>query len=322
MIFGVDVHPQFQAGLNIEQVRAEGFDFIAVKLSEANTSYNGIDWLRRATACGLLSLGYHYLRPGNETNQAKTFTKQAQAAGGVPGMLDAEALADDGKTPTLTVAGIRRFLDECGNQGTRVPFIYLPRWYHQRMGSPDLSGLPMLWASSYVTGSGYASTLYERVTPSSWKAYGNLPVAVLQFTDQARVAGQVIDADAFLGSRDQFASLIGRSPKSTRRESVITNYPVTGQGGMRLGCPVGSASTITARAWISAMMDGPEGATGHTDVWFQSDTAGIDERHWDLTYTDGLSTRQWAEVPSGTTQINIVHNLPGGGTICLETLAK
>lgn len=103
---------------------------------------------------------------------------------------------------------------------------------------------------------------------------------------------------------------------------MITNYPIHGQGDLRLGCPVGSASAITDRAWISAMMNGPNGSTGHADVFFQDDTGGVGEAHWDLAFNNGHSDRKWAEVPSGTTQINIEHNLPGDGTVCLETLAK
>lgn len=209
MIYGIDVHPDFQRGLNIEQVRAEGFDFMAVKLSESTATFGGLDWIRRGQACGLLSMGYHYLRPGNEAAQAAVFCQQLAAAGGVPGMLDAEALAGDARTATLTVTGIHRFLDACASNGAHVPLLYLPRWYWQRMGSPDLSGLPMLWASSYVAGTGYASALYEHVTASYWTAYGNLPVAVLQFTDRATVAGQQIDADAYLSTHDDFAKLIG-----------------------------------------------------------------------------------------------------------------
>jgi glycosyl hydrolase family 25 len=209
VLFGVDVHPHFQAGLNIEQVHAEGFDFIAVKLSESTTTYPGLDWLRRAEACGMIAIGYHYLRPGNEDGQARVFCQQLAAAGNVPGMLDAEALADDGRTPTLTVSGIRNFLAACKERGAHVPLLYLPRWYHERMGSPDLSGLPMLWASSYVNGSGFASGLYEAVKSAHWTAYGGLPVGILQFTDKARVAGQSIDADAFFGTRDQLADMLG-----------------------------------------------------------------------------------------------------------------
>lgn len=207
-LYGVDVHPNFQAGLNIEQVRKEGFDFIAVKLSEATGTYPGRDWLQRAKACGLLSLGYHYLRPGNEVEQARVFSEQLLTTD-VPGMLDAEALALDGKTATLTISGVRRFLDACTARGVKVPLVYLPRWYWSRIGSPSLTGLPALWGSSYVNGSGYASDLYEAVTPSYWAHYGGLPVTVLQFTDRAKIAGQAIDADAFAGTRDQFAALIG-----------------------------------------------------------------------------------------------------------------
>lgn len=208
MIYGIDVHPDFQRGLNIEQVRAEGIDFMAVKLSEGTGTFGGLDWIRRGQACGLLSLGYHYLRSGNEVAQAAVFSQQLAAAGGVPGMLDTEAVTAVGQTPTLTVTGIHRFLDACASNGARVPLLYLPRWYWQRMGSPDLAGLPSLWASSYVSGTGYASVLYEGVTPRFWAAYGGLPVAVLQFTDHALIAGQRIDADAYLGTRDDFTKLI------------------------------------------------------------------------------------------------------------------
>jgi len=187
---------------------------MAVKLSESTATFNGLDWIRRGQACGLLSMGYHYLRSGNEAQQAGVFCQQLAAVGGVPGMLDAEAITAVGGTPTLAVAGIHRFLDACATNGAHIPLLYLPRWYWQRMGSPDLSGLPMLWASSYVAGTGYASALYESVTPRYWAAYGNLPVAVLQFTDQALVAGYRIDADAYLGTRDDFAKLIGPSSPS------------------------------------------------------------------------------------------------------------
>ena len=102
---------------------------------------------------------------------------------------------------------------------------------------------------------------------------------------------------------------------------MVINYPIHGQGDLRLACPVGSASAITAQAWISATINGPQG-DAHVDVWFQTDTGGLSEAHWDLNFTDGLSDRPWTEIPDGTTQINIQHNLPDDGTICLETLAK
>jgi lysozyme len=228
VLYGCDVHPDFQRGLNIEQVRAEGFDFIAVKVSEGAGTYGGQDWLRRAKRCGLIPMGYHYLRPGNEDEQARVFAGQLLQAD-VPGMLDAEALAGD--TPTLTVAGIHRFIDAVRLQGARVPLLYLPRWFHQRMGSPDLSGLPQLWASGYVSGGGYAADLYQAVTPKLWAPYGGLPVAVLQFTDQALLAGQKIDADAFLGTRDELATLLTATmPTPTPPPSGPDSIPAMAYG--------------------------------------------------------------------------------------------
>jgi hypothetical protein len=128
-IYGVDIHPRFQAGIGIEEIRREGFDFMAVKVSEGlDGSYlaaGSADFLRRGRAAGLLCLGYHYLHAGDEDIQAKVFAEALRAAG-VPGMLDAEALASDGRVPTLTVAGIRGFLDACGRLGVRVPLGGVP----------------------------------------------------------------------------------------------------------------------------------------------------------------------------------------------------
>lgn len=321
MLYGIDVHPQFQAGLNIEQVRAEGFDFMAVKVSEATDTYPSQAWLRRGKACGLLSLGYHYLRPGNEIAQAQVFAEQLREAD-VPGMLDAEALAADGKTPTLTVIGIHRFLDAVAFRGPRVPLLYLPRWYWERMGSPDLSGLPMLWGSGYVVGTGYAADLYQAVTPRSWAAYGGLPVKVLQFTDRALVAGQRIDANAFLGTRDELVTLLSASRviPSTPRENDVQNFRVQGTGILPLICPTGKPSAITAQAWVSAVVDGP--GPGHVRFWFQDDSRGLSDVARDIAFADGHSARQWVQVPDGTTMIRVEHTFTAGGTVCLETQGK
>ena len=76
-IYGVDIHPRFQVGINIEEIRREGFDFMAVKVSEGvDSSYlaaGSADFLQRGGAAGLLRLGYHYLDAGNSEAQAKAF---------------------------------------------------------------------------------------------------------------------------------------------------------------------------------------------------------------------------------------------------------
>jgi hypothetical protein len=202
----VDIHPRYQSGISIEQIRRDGFDFMAVKVSEAvDASFmraGSADFLRRGKACGLLCLGYHYLRFGNEGAQARLFAEQLRNAG-VPGMLDVEEGAGG-------ITSIQKFISACRRHGAHVPLMYLPRWYWQKIGSPDLHGLPSLWASRYVTGdTGPASAMYARHNPAGWTSYGGLPVEVLQFTDKARVAGRNIDANHYRGTREQFAALIG-----------------------------------------------------------------------------------------------------------------
>ncbi|HEY2763427.1 MAG TPA: GH25 family lysozyme [Pseudonocardiaceae bacterium] len=248
-LYGADCHPVFQRGLNIEQVARE-VDFLAVKVSEGiDSSYlaqGSADWIARATRAGLPVLGYHYLRPGNEDQQAWIFAEVLRTTGGIPGMLDAEALTtgamghpagtltDSGgmgrtphlhgglmpaehlagaTSPSLTTAGIRYFLQRCAAHGATVPLLYLPQWFWQAMGSPSLAGLPPLWASSYPGSSaGTPAQLYANVTPRRWNGYGGLGVAVLQFADTGIVAGyQPVDVDAYLGTSAQFAQLLGQA---------------------------------------------------------------------------------------------------------------
>lgn len=206
-IFGVDIHPEYQAGISIEQIRAEGFDFMACKVSQGTTVYASQDWLRRGRACGLLCLGYHYLNAGNESAQARVFADQLAQAG-VPGMLDVE-------NGSGGVNNVRMFLDAAMAYGAQVPLVYLPHWYWQQIGSPSLTGLPPLWASSYVSAGGFASALYGAVASSCWNGYGGLGVEVLQFTDKANVAGRQIDANAYRGGRGEFTALLGAPVQPT-----------------------------------------------------------------------------------------------------------
>lgn len=333
-IYGVDIHPQFQAGISIETIAAEGFAFLAAKVSEGRGMFDSADWLRRGRAAGLLCLGYHYLRPGDEAGQAAVFAVQLAAAG-VPGMLDAEALADDGETPTLTIAGIHRFLDECAARGAHVPLLYLPRWYWQRMGSPDLGGLPALWASGYVSGTGYAADLFEAVTPASWASYGGLPVTVLQFTDQGQVAGQRIDCNAFHGTRDQLAALLAL-PARTTTSTTTPETPMAWKlerTPIKDGCKLGDAPDGSWPAIEDTIStEGPAGGWRgrilmHPVVGYGG--AFIQETWWApsgdhiVTPDKGLSVAQFDtpawEAPAGARALVIRYAAPSGGSIGRET---
>lgn len=108
---------------------------------------------------------------------------------------------------------------------------------------------------------------------------------------------------------------------TSRKDNMIDNRELgPGSGDIRLIVPVGKASITTARAWLSATVNGPD--LGSVRGWFQSDTGGISDFSWTIGYADGHSNRPWTEMPDGTTQVNLQYDMPDGGTICVETLAK
>lgn len=199
---------------------------MAVKVSEGSDgSYlaaGSTDFLRRGRAAGLLCLGYHYLHPGNEDIQAKVFAESLRSTA-VPGMLDAEALAADGRTPTLTVTGIRGFLDACQALGANVPLLYLPAWYWDRLGHPSLCRAAPVMGGEVCRYQRRISTSIGDVPVARsgrLNSYGSLAVEVLQCTDRAQVAGQLVDANHYRRTREQFAALIGRPHRGKDRHDM------------------------------------------------------------------------------------------------------
>lgn len=128
---------------------------------------------------------------------------------------------------------------------------------------------------------------------------------------------------------DYFIGLVNMqvsTPEPTgKKDNMIENFEVgstTAKTIKLLGCPVGRASQIINRAWISSQILGP--SNGTVRYWFQNDTGGLDDSKSDLPirWSDGHSQRIGASVPDGTTQIRIEYNFPNGGTITLEVEPK
>lgn len=107
---------------------------------------------------------------------------------------------------------------------------------------------------------------------------------------------------------------------SRKADIVIDNIRVQGDGTMRLICPVGNASALTSRAFLSSACDGPDKAT--VRGWFQSDRTGISEFAWTINFRDGISDRPYIEFPDGATQVNLHYSFPNGGVLCLEAMPK
>jgi lysozyme len=234
VIYGVDLS-RYQAGISLHGVRSEGFDFAFCKVSQGG-DYRSPEWPRmrdEARAAGLILAGYHYIDRSDPARQA------ANCGGhlgdlSIPVALDLEEGGGD-------IAQYRRVLDAFTAAGIRVPLSYIPRWYWQEIGSPDLSDLPPLWASRYPSSAvDYASSLYQAIEQAGgglstyWEGYGGNRVAVLQYACTAVVQGRQVDADAYLGTRDELAALLG---------STTPAPPPTEPGGMP------TAQQIAAAVW-------------------------------------------------------------------------
>lgn len=180
-------------------------------------------------------------------------------------------------------------------------------------------------------------------TPAMLAAYPRLVAGILTYArrgadryvshrDCARPAGRKPDPKGLSDSwmRERVAPLLGgyQPPPTpvptpvptTRGENMINNHRVSGDGWLRLIIPVGKASSVTARAWISLVGDGPAEASAH--VWFQAENAGLSDGWLVAAFSDGLSRRPVLELPDGTVQINIKYSCPNGGSICIETQSR
>lgn len=214
-IFGIDISNNNGPGIDLAEVAGEGFGFVFGKVSEGDYFLDETwpAYREAALANGLLVAGYHYLIAGSDINaQAELFVNNL--GDGVAAMIDFEANSGDMST-------FWSFVNAVNARGRQINLSYIPRWYWTQIGSPDLSHVPGLIQSSYVTGSGYAADLYPGDGSSSWNGFGGASPAVLQFTDSAQVAGHTVDADAFRGSPADLATLLGVSPASTSTSGVF-----------------------------------------------------------------------------------------------------
>lgn len=187
----------------LDEIVGEGFSFIAHKVSEGNY-FRDRYWptvLSWGRSSGTIIVGYHYVTTDPATQQVGTYLSNVGDPS-VPCMLDFEASG----------GGIGNFWavwDAFVAAGVNMRLSYIPHWYWQQIGSPDLSDVIGLVASNYVPGTGYASVLYPGSTAPGWNSYGGATPVILQFTDQAQVAGLICDADAFRGTVAQLHGILG-----------------------------------------------------------------------------------------------------------------
>jgi hypothetical protein len=217
MIIGLDISHHQGEQPDLARAARDGIQFVIIKATEGSTFVDprfGAN-LAEARAAGLLVAAYHYVKDGVPA-QAQVANVRRAVPLDVPVIPDIEN--GSGPVPPIkTLVGLLQMA------GYGVPLTYLPRWYWQQLGSPDLRGLPPLWSSRYpdnVVGT-IADELAD-VPATYWNGYGGLDVAVLQFTSSARVAGYApLDANAYRGTRDQLAALFGQEEDDPVKNLIL-----------------------------------------------------------------------------------------------------
>lgn len=210
-IWIVDAHPQYQAGLNVEQVAREGYSALIVKATQGATGYTAPntfdDWIRRARSAGMTPGAYHWITSASAASQVDHFLSRLDAVGGPNGLLCAVDVEDPTNPPSR--ATVSAWVAEWNRRTGNHPLVlYTGDWWRQR-GWPGAQLTPYLWLSHYVSGTGAGSSLYAKVPASWWTpGFGGWGTAtILQFSSTALVAGKSVDVSAFRGSLDELRAL-------------------------------------------------------------------------------------------------------------------
>lgn len=260
--FGLDISHHQPLSLDLAQARRDGCELCIIKGGQGG---NSVDEeyaanLAEAEAVGMLTAVYWFLDSRYSAAAhveliKKTVPKRVAIIPDVESIKDSNGKVISAPSLALTRAVIGGLLAA----GYVVPLMYLPRWYWQTWGAPSLAGLPPLWSSRYpdmVVGT--LPDEWADVPASYWDGYGGLPVLLLQFTSSARIAGyQPLDANAFRGTRDQLAALLGASVSNPSKEAedmqpqslpyaadfTTAAFPVE----------VGSNSAVVKEGWVTIL---------------------------------------------------------------------
>jgi lysozyme len=228
VLYGVDVHGGYQAGLDFPTLKRQGYTFAAVKASQG-TSFVGpqfADWIRAGRAAGLVMGAYHWIERGNAAAQCDHFLSVLATVGGPDGLL-IQLDCEDDATWTDVQAWIERWNDRTAGHPV---LIYTGAWWWGAAGRrwPGVTLTPYLWDSHYLTadtdGLSDDPAAFAARIPASWwtPGYGGWPAAtILQFTskgDAGKIANNV-DLNATKLTRDQLLALT-HSPKEPAMTAV------------------------------------------------------------------------------------------------------
>jgi GH25 family lysozyme M1 (1,4-beta-N-acetylmuramidase) len=245
MLYGVDVHPRYQAGFNFATLAAQGYTFAAVKATQGTylSVADFASWISRARAAGMIPGAYHWIVAGDGAAQARYFHDRVTAAGGPEGMLIQLDCEDD-----ATLTDVKAWAAEWERLTGGHPFlIYTGGWWWRPRGWDGNAITPYLWDSHYLTADldtvpDNPATFAARIPADWWTpGYGKWPAATfLQFTSKGDAGGlgNNVDLNATKLSRAQLLALTTKgddavTPAEMAALAKLTKEAVLGDPGMQ-----------------------------------------------------------------------------------------
>lgn len=240
-VYGVDIHAQYQKGISLPRLKAEGYSFVVDKASEGTYIPSNKDsssaefkrqmlaWVAETRSLGMIPGLYHWIKNGRAAEQARFFYALVREAGGPGGMLIQLDDEDD-----ATYADTQIWAAEWAQlTGGHPILLYTGKWWWGPRGWDGAAITPYLWDSHYLTAD--ADTIpddpavFAARIPSSWwqPGYGNWPSStILQFTSQgdAGSLGNNVDLNVFRGSLEELLALTGGDMALTADERKILDY--------------------------------------------------------------------------------------------------
>ena len=242
-LFGIDVHSEYQRGLNFERARAEGYEFCVVKATEGpyrdGDGYvpSGFkEFFRRAESEGFVMGAYHFLLSTPAKAQADHFLRTIEAVGGPEDkilMVDFEHHPNPALTPGNEQ--LEGFIAEVKRRvGDHPLVVYSARSFWNggdSSGDFDQYGADVAWDAYYLhmdpvrPKQFYAKSeeyFQDAGLPWGWgKPWGGVEPWFWQFTSTGTVAGMNIDVNAYRGTQSQLLALAGsRVPDTAEDEGT------------------------------------------------------------------------------------------------------
>lgn len=217
--FFIDVHPQYQAGLDFRRVKAEGNVAAICKISEG-TSFVPPRlgaYFEQIEIAGLLAGAYHFLTGASGDAQAAHFVRTLNAIGGAAGRLIAADFETNEPDPsnTATNAVLRDFVRGVKNRLDNHEVLGYSGYGFWQGGTPSGAassyGIDATWDARYADMAKHndPKAYWKEIRNWYWSQpkWGSKRPSACQFTSAGLVAGQYVDVNRFFGARDELDAL-------------------------------------------------------------------------------------------------------------------